>query len=177
MSHYRVRFVRVSLYIGSVGHLTAGAPTCIVVVMYSVQYVWGATVILNLPSFSPTYCNRRRGGGGDGETNRYTELILTVSREIWLTICQDSNPSGPVIDLMKCIRTYGFDLPQKFANTKKKLCGVIEAADLDSAVSMIPASLASRTTQSQNDLCKISMIFCSALKRQFHEILTLFFHD
>ena len=119
MSHYRVRFVRVSLYIGSVGHLTAGAPTCIVVVMYSVQYVWGATVILNLQSFSPTYCNRRGGGGRDGETNRYTELILTVSREIWLTICQDSNPSGPVIDLMKCIRTYGFDLPQKFANTKK----------------------------------------------------------
>ena len=37
MSHYRVRFVRVSLYIGSVGHLTAGAPTCIVVVMYSVH--------------------------------------------------------------------------------------------------------------------------------------------
>ena len=62
MSHYRVRFVRVSLYIGSVGHLTAGAPTCIVVVMYSVQYVWGATVILNLQSFSPTYCNRRGGG-------------------------------------------------------------------------------------------------------------------
>ena len=63
MSRYRVRFVRVSLYIGSVGHLTAGAPTCIVVVMYSVQYVWGATVILNLQSFSPTYCNRRGGGG------------------------------------------------------------------------------------------------------------------
>ena len=56
------------------------------------------------------------GGGGDGDT----ELILTVSRDFLLTICQDSNPSGPVIDLMKCIRTYGFDLPQKFANTKKK---------------------------------------------------------